>query len=109
MAQTRPPAASGSSTLLLSAFAGAVVGATGLAWWLLTQAERRRQLERQQRLLRLSRLQSLASEDDALMPERGASRDAAAPADGPLGDRVRQLNQAIDEVRRQLEALQTPS
>lgn len=107
-AETTPPAASAGSAVLLSALAGAVVGATGLAWWLLTRADRRRQGQRQQRLLRLSQLQALSADEDGTTPRRRIGvREPAAVPDGPLGDRVRQLNQAIDEVRRQLEALQT--
>ena len=32
----------GSSAVLASAVAGALIGAAGLAWWLLSEAERRR-------------------------------------------------------------------
>jgi uncharacterized membrane protein len=67
---------SGGGLVLLAGAAGAVAGAAGLAVW----------------LLRLSRL-------------------AQASGTPPLGndqlhDRVQKLNQAIDEVRRQLEQLQ---
>jgi hypothetical protein len=93
--QPAVPAETHTSALVLSAMAGAVLGAAGLGWWLLSEAERRRQSRRQQRLLRLSRLQA------------GARDPEIATAGGrPLQERVERLNRAIDEVRRQLEQLQ---
>ncbi|MEB3322824.1 MAG: hypothetical protein VKI81_08360 [Synechococcaceae cyanobacterium] len=89
------PAPAPASALVVSALAGAVLGAAGLGWWLLSEAERRRQAQRQLRLLRLSRLQAGAREPES-----------ATGAGAPLHDRVQQLNRAIDEVRRQLEQLQ---
>ncbi|MEY4296943.1 MAG: hypothetical protein RLZZ423_122 [Cyanobacteriota bacterium] len=90
---------SGSS--LGTLLAGAVIGAAGLAWWLFSESDRRQQRSRQERNLRLGRL----SADDA---------EAFEPAEhsGPLRerelqDKVHQLNQAIDDVRRQLESLST--
>ncbi|MEB3234040.1 MAG: hypothetical protein VKM98_01305 [Cyanobacteriota bacterium] len=86
---------------MLSTLAGAVLGAAGLAWWLLSEAERRRLNPRQQRALRLSRLQEgNDSEGDFAEPT------GAAPArDLELHDKVHELNQAIDDVRRQLESM----
>lgn len=88
------------SGLVLSAMAGAVLGAAGLAWWLLSEAERRRQEPRQQRALRLSRWQEAGDLDD--QPADAAARPAR---DLELHDKVHELNQAIDDVRRQLEGL----
>lgn len=105
------PSSTGSA-LVLSALVGAVAGAAGLAWWLLSSAERRRQGDQQRRLLRLSRSRGLASGEERLdgaQPARSDAHDPAAIAEGPLRDRVLQLNRAIEEVRRQLEALQTHS
>lgn len=89
----------GSSAVLASAVAGALIGAAGLAWWLLSEAERRRSGVGPRRQPRLTRSQS--------------SMDASeAPAlNQPLQDRelhqkVQDLNQAIESVRRQLEQLQ---
>jgi hypothetical protein len=87
----------GGSVIVASAVAGAVLGAAGLAWWLLAEAERRRQLQRQRRRLTLSRLQEGAQEGEA-------------PAHRPLPERalqhkVQDLNRAIEDVRRQLESL----
>ena len=85
------------SAVMASALAGAVVGAAGLAWWLLSTAERRRQARHH-----LSQLQS------ALPGLRTLQQgEPAASNDAQLHDRVQQLNNAIDEVRRQLEQLQT--
>ena len=111
MPDTRPTAPSSSgSALVLSALVGAVAGAAGLAWWLLNEAERRRLSDRQRRLLRLSRSQALPSDEEPNAnsgPLRAETHDPEAIAEGPLRERVQQLNRAIDEVRRQLEALQT--
>jgi hypothetical protein len=54
-------------------------------------------------LLSLSRSQAI--DPEPLVEEKRAPL-RAAPADAQLHDRVQQLNQAIDEVRRQLERLQ---
>jgi hypothetical protein len=96
------------TALLASAVAGAVLGAAGLAWWLLSLAERRRLAARQQRALALSRLQGGA---DPLEDSGGGRRPDAAERqpsgdDKDLHDKVHELNQAIEAVRRQLEQLQ---
>ena len=86
---------SGSS--LGTLLAGAVLGAAGLAWWLFSETERRQQ----QRNLRLSRLS--ADDSESFDPD-----DTPAPLrERELQDKVHQLNQAIDDVRRQLESLST--
>lgn len=87
------------SNLMISAMAGAFLGAAGLAWWLLSQAERRQELQRRVRSLRVA-------------PELLDSPAERPPAERPLAerdlqDRVQQLNQAIEDVRRQLESLST--
>lgn len=99
MANQHPSPSGGSS--LLTAMAGAVLGAAGLAWWLLSEAERRRLEPRQQRALRLSRLQEASDPDEGL--EASSTRPAGRDSD--LHDKVHELNQAIDDVRRQLEGL----
>jgi len=91
----------GGGIVLASAMAGAMLGAAGLAWWLLSEADRRRQAQRHLRVLRQSGLQGLQS---GLQGWQGAP---AQPLADPLHDRVQQLNQAIDDVRRQLEQMQT--
>ena len=102
MTEPRNRATTTGSGLLLSALGGAVVGAAGLGWWLLSEADRRRRQRPFQTLLRADEQRPLFTEPLA-MPQRLRSRGAAEPA---LQERVQQLNQAIDEVRRQLEALQ---
>ena len=96
----RQSEAESGSALLVSAMAGAVLGAAGLAWWLLSEAERRRLQPRQPRVLRLSRL------TDAGEPDDGPATDSHDHAgDRDLHDKVHELNQAIDDVRRQLESM----
>ncbi|MFM7676469.1 MAG: hypothetical protein ACKO5F_13015 [Synechococcus sp.] len=94
-----------SSSLVLSAVAGAALGAAGLAWWLLSEADRRRQRLRQERLLRLSRLQGAGGSESS--GEEYSTATSGNPSDPHLHDKVQQLNQAIEEVRRQLESLTT--
>lgn len=88
----------GGSTVMVSAMAGAVVGAAGLAWWLLSTAERRRQARHHLQQLRQAGLPGLRSP---------AAAEPLPVSDAQLRDRVQQLNAAIDEVRRQLEQMQT--
>lgn len=90
----------GGSGSLGTLLAGAVIGAAGLAWWLLSEAEQRRQ-----RGLRPSRLAS--SESPEL--EGGDAEFSRPMRERDLQDKVHQLNQAIDDVRRQLESLSTQS
>lgn len=80
--------------------AGAVIGAAGLAWWLLAEAERRHQGPRRHRNGRPSRLSF--HDEDALDLQEEGHRPAR---ETDLQDKVQQLNQAIDDVRRQLEGL----
>ena len=87
---------SGSS--LGTLLAGAVIGAAGLAWWLLTETDRRRQ-----RSLSLSRLDG--NEAEGLEPGEVSAQPPLRERE--LQDKVHQLNPAIDDVRRQLESLST--
>lgn len=109
MAESSNSSGTGGSALLASALLGAVVGAAGLAWWLLDKAERRRQEQRQQRHLRLSRLQGGAAEFESGRAPATPLMAVPPGSDAQLRDRVHQLNQAIDEVRRQLEKMQPRS
>ena len=90
----------GGSGSLGTLVAGAVIGAAGLAWWLLSEAERRQQSRRQERNLRLSRL---SGHDDEGLDLR--TNGTGALRETELQDKVHQLNQAIEDVRRQLESL----
>jgi hypothetical protein len=94
--------------VLASAVAGAVLGAAGLAWWLLSLAERRRLAARQQRTLQLSRLQGGADPFDEPLRTRGSVQPGGEGSgeERDLHDKVHELNQAIEAVRRQLEQLQ---
>ncbi len=96
------------SVALASVVAGAVLGAAGLAWWLLSLAERRRLAARQQRALQLSRLQGGADPHDETgrggAPLQAGREGSAEERD--LHDKVNELNKAIEAVRRQLEQLQ---
>ncbi|APD48675.1 hypothetical protein KQ302_08775 [Synechococcus sp. CS-602] len=89
------------SGLLASVIGGAVLGAAGLAWWLLSEAERRRLALRQRRSVRLSRLQE-GSRDGELGGQRPLM-------DSELQHKVKELNRAIEDVRRQLEGLSPES
>lgn len=98
----RPAAAPAGAPVLASTLLGALAGAGGLAWWLLRRSQRRQLVEKEQRLSRLSRFQGGATAE-------GSSPAEAESKGGALPERVQQLNQAIEEVRRQLEALEAQS
>ena len=108
MADSRDHYGSSGSAVLAGAITGAVLGAVGFAWWLRHEAERRQFQEREQRLLRLSRLQGgspeIADHDGKLSAGQPAE---ATAADRRLHDKVHQLNLAIEDVRRQLEGMAT--
>ncbi|MEB3320248.1 MAG: hypothetical protein VKI63_04840 [Cyanobium sp.] len=91
----------GGAGLLGSVVAGAVIGAAGLAWWLLSEAERRRDAARQLRGLRLT---SLQGGGQAIHPP--AQTQEQPLQERELHQKVQELNQAIEAVRRQLEQLQ---
>lgn len=98
----RPSAASTGAPILTSTILGALAGAGGLAWWLWRQSQRRQLAERERRLLRLSRFQGGVTTEERILTEDNDKGDA-------LPERVQQLNHAIEEVRRQLEALEAQS
>jgi hypothetical protein len=100
MAPSSERSSGGSGMVLTSALAGAVLGAAGLTWWLLSTAERRREARRHLDQLRQATLPALRI---------GQGANGSADSDTHLHDRVQQLNAAIDDVRRQLEHLQTSS
>jgi hypothetical protein len=107
MAESRNHPQANGSTLVLGVVVGAMAGASGLAWWFLKEMERRRQLQSVlQRPTRTDLALNSASTKpfDALRNNPGAH---PTEQESPFQDRVQQLNQAIDEVRRQLEQLQT--
>tara|TARA_Y100001968_G_scaffold115953_1_gene105311 strand:- start:193 stop:492 length:300 start_codon:yes stop_codon:yes gene_type:complete len=87
---------SGSLTSLIS---GAVLGAAGLAWWLLSEAEKRNETRKQKAMLYAPRIQD-GSEAAELV-----SDSAGGKSNEQLEHRVEQLNSAIADVRKQLEEL----
>ena len=93
----------GGSSGMLSGMAGALIGAAGLAWWLLSEAEKRRLEGRQQRVLRLSR----HAEAEDFDPSPTARPLGRIQGQKDLQDKVSELNQAIEDVRRQLEGMAT--
>ena len=87
---------SGSFASLIS---GAILGAAGLAWWLLSEAERRQETRKQKAMLYAPRIQD-GSEASESLPKKTASQ-----SNEQLEQRVEQLNSAIADVRKQLENL----
>jgi uncharacterized protein YceH (UPF0502 family) len=92
MAQQRDTA----SGTLITLVSGALLGAAGLAWWLLSEADRRQRVQRQRNMLYASRLQDGSEASDPSRPRNNQDQ---------LEQRVEQLNSAIADVRRQLEDL----
>tara|TARA_Y100001968_G_C19286164_1_gene681800 strand:- start:734 stop:1012 length:279 start_codon:yes stop_codon:yes gene_type:complete len=82
---------SGSGTLL-SLATGALMGAAGLAWWLLNEAERRRRIGKKKAMLHAPRMQDGSEIQEPI-------------ENGQLEERVERLNAEIARVRRQLEGL----
>ena len=76
---------------------GAVIGAAGLAWWLLNEADRRRRLGGQRAMLYAPRMQDGSEVFDANGNGHRKNKQ--------LEEKVEQLNAAIADVRRQLEGL----
>ena len=84
---------------LASLISGAVLGAAGLAWWLLSEAEKRNETRKQKAMLYAPRIQD-GSEATELVSDSGGSQ-----SNDQLEQRVEQLNSAIADVRKQLEDL----
>ena len=87
------------SSSLGSLISGAILGAAGLAWWLLSEAERRQESRKQRAMLYAPRIQdgSEALENSPASLSNKSSEN--------LEQRVEQLNSAIADVRKQLEDL----
>ena len=77
---------------LASLISGAVLGAAGLAWWLLNEADRRRRYGAQKSMLHAPRMQD-------------GSEVLDSADNGHLEERVEKLNAEIARVRAQLEGL----
>ncbi len=85
---------------LSSLISGAVLGAAGLAWWLFSEADRRKRARKQRAMLYAPRMQdgSEAHEVPKTIFQQEITSDQ-------LEERVEQLNSAIADVRKQLEDL----
>ena len=87
-----------SSNNLLSLISGAFIGAAGLAWYLISEADKRKETKKQRAMMYSSRIQDGSEAIDTnenLKEVRGEK----------LEQKVEQLNTAIADVRRQLEEL----
>jgi len=87
-----------SSNNLLSLISGAFIGAAGLAWYLISEADKRKETKKQRAMMYSSRIQDGSEAIDTkeyLNEVKGEN----------LEQKVEQLNTAIADVRRQLEEL----
>ena len=87
-----------SSNNLLSLISGAFIGAAGLAWYLISEADKRKETKKQRAMMYSSRIQdgSEAIDTKEYLNEVKGEK---------LEQKVEQLNTAIADVRRQLEEL----
>ena len=87
-----------SSNNLLSLISGAFIGAAGLAWYLISEADKRKETKKQRAMMYSSRIQdgSEAIDTNEYLKEVKGEK---------LEQKVEQLNTAIADVRRQLEEL----
>ena len=87
-----------SSNNLLSLVSGAFIGAAGLAWYLISEADKRKETKKQRAMMYSSRIQdgSEAIDTNEYLNEAKGEK---------LEQKVEQLNSAIADVRRQLEEL----
>ena len=84
---------------LSSLISGAFLGAAGLAWWLISEAERRQKSRKQRAMLYAPRMQ------DGSEAFEHSSPSLKKQGSEQLEQRVEQLNAAIADVRKQLEDL----
>ncbi len=89
----------GTGGSLSSLISGAVLGAAGLAWWLFSEAERRQKTRKQRAMLYAPRMQDGSEALDTPAPTKKIETSEQ------LEQRVEQLNNAIADVRQQLEDL----
>ena len=87
-----------SSNNLLSLISGAVIGAAGLAWWLISEADKRKETKKHRAMMYSSRIQDGSEAIDLNEKINTAQGEK-------LEEKVEQLNSAIADVRRQLEEL----
>ena len=87
-----------SSNNLLSLISGAFIGAAGLAWWLISEADKRKEAKKQKAMMYSSRIQDGSEAIDL-------NEKVNTVQGEKLEEKVEQLNSAIADVRRQLEEL----
>jgi len=87
-----------SSNNLLSLLSGAFIGAAGLAWWLISEADKRKETKKQRAMMYSSRIQDGSEAIDSIESKNIVKGEK-------LEEKVEQLNSAIADVRRQLEEL----
>ena len=87
-----------SSNNLLSLISGAFLGAAGLAWWLISEADKRKETKKQRAMMYSSRIQDGSEAIDL-------NEKVNTVQGEKLEEKVEQLNSAIADVRRQLEEL----
>ena len=87
-----------SSNNLLSLLSGAFIGAAGLAWWLISEADKRKETKKQRAMMYSSRIQDGSEAIDSIESTNIVQGEK-------LEEKVEQLNSAIADVRRQLEEL----
>ena len=83
---------------LLSLISGAFIGAAGLAWWLISEADKRKETKKQKAMMYSSRIQDGSEAIDL-------NEKVNTVQGEKLEEKVEQLNSAIADVRRQLEEL----
>ena len=87
-----------SSNNLLSLISGAFIGAAGLAWYLISEADKRKETKKQRAMMYSSRIQDGSEAIDT-------NENLNEVKGEKLEQKVEQLNTAIADVRRQLEEL----
>ena len=110
-----------SSNNFLSLISGAFIGAAGLAWWLISEADKRKETKKQKAMMYSSRIQDGSEAFDSDNKNNKAKMYSSRIQDGSeaidtnenikdvegdkLEQKVEELNSAIADVRRQLEEL----
>lgn len=89
-----------SSTVFTAMLYGAVLGGVAMAWLLLAPRQRDRLVSRQRRMLHMPRMI-----DDGDYEEEDTVAADGESLPKPLEDRMSQIQNSIEDVRRQLEAM----
>ena len=87
-----------SSNNFLSLISGAFIGAAGLAWWLISEADKRKEEKKQKAMMYSSRIQDGSEAIETNEKIKDIEGDK-------LEQKVEELNSAIADVRKQLEEL----